>query len=177
MNNILNIEFKGFSVNNYGKDTITLTDENNKKITLKGKWLFGSLIRLYDETGRPKYYIHDGGPQKNSGSRYIPVTTEVIPESISLVNEDIVNKLSLKLDENVSLVAEKNIDNGYKEIFLGIESKEGVWLQDLAIIGQNYHYDKTGEVVQNPNQYSVKVFGNENEEDFTEEFLIGTYEG
>ena len=39
-----------------------------------------------------------------------------------------------------TLVAEKGTDKNYNEIFIGLENKAGCWLQDLAIVGQKYHY-------------------------------------
>ena len=74
-----------------------------------------------------------------------------------------------------ALVAEKGIDNNYREIYLSLEDKNGVWLQDLAIVGQQYHYDEELNVV-NDKGIDVKIYADSNNEDFTDEFGINIYE-
>lgn len=73
------------------------------------------------------------------------------------------------------LVAEKGIDDNYREIYLSLEDKNGVWLQDLAIVGQQYHYDEELNVV-NDRGIDVKIYADSNNEDFTDEFGINIYE-
>lgn len=73
------------------------------------------------------------------------------------------------------LVAEKGIDNNYREIYLSLEDQNGVWLQDLAIVGQQYHYDEELNVV-NDRGIDVKIYADSNNEDFTDEFGINIYE-
>lgn len=73
------------------------------------------------------------------------------------------------------LVAEKGIDNNYREIYLSLEDKNGVWLQDIAIVGQQYHYDEELNVV-NDRGIDVKIYADSNNEDFTDEFGINIYE-
>lgn len=73
------------------------------------------------------------------------------------------------------LVAEKGIDDNYREIYLSLEDKNGVWLQDLAIVGQQYHYDEELNVV-NDRGIDVKIYADSNNEDFTDEFRINIYE-
>lgn len=73
------------------------------------------------------------------------------------------------------LVAEKGMDNNYREIYLSLEDKNGVWLQDLAIVGQQYHYDEELNVV-NDKGIDVKIYADSNNEDFTDEFGINIYE-
>jgi hypothetical protein len=73
------------------------------------------------------------------------------------------------------LVVEKGIDNNYREIYLSLEDKNGVWLQDLAIVGQQYHYDTNGGIVHDKG-IDVKVYTDCDNEDFTDEFGISIYE-
>ena len=75
-----------------------------------------------------------------------------------------------------TLVAEKGADNNYREIYLSLEDKNGVWLQDLAIVGQQYHYDTNDGVVHDKG-IDVKVYADCDNEDFTDEFRISIYEG
>lgn len=74
-----------------------------------------------------------------------------------------------------TLVAEKGVDNNYREIYLGLEDKNGVWLQDLAIIGQKYHYDEDSNVI-NEKGINVMVYSDANDEDYTHKFDIDIYE-
>lgn len=74
-----------------------------------------------------------------------------------------------------TLVAEKGTNPDYKEVYVGLENKDGLWTQDLAIIGGNYHYTKDGEIVQDKGM-SVKVYSDKDDEDITHEFSIGIYE-
>ena len=74
-----------------------------------------------------------------------------------------------------TLVAEKGTDNNYREIYLSLEDKNGVWLQDLAIVGQQYHYDEELNVV-NDRGIDVKIYADSNNEDFIDEFGINIYE-
>lgn len=74
-----------------------------------------------------------------------------------------------------TLVAEKGVDNNYREIYLGLEDKNGVWLQDLAIIRQKYHYDEDSNVI-NEKGINVMVYSDANDEDYTHKFDIDIYE-
>lgn len=73
------------------------------------------------------------------------------------------------------LVAEKGTDESYHEIFIGLEDKDGVWIQDLAIVGQKYHYTDDTEIVQDKG-INVMVYADENDEDYTHKFDINIYE-
>ena len=73
-----------------------------------------------------------------------------------------------------TLVAEKGTDNNYHEIFIGIEDKDGVWIQNLAIIGQKYHYTDEGEVVQDKG-INLMVYADKDDEDYTNKFIIEQY--
>lgn len=74
-----------------------------------------------------------------------------------------------------TLVAEKGTDESYHEIFIGLEDKDGVWIQDLAIVGQKYHCTDDTEVVQDKG-VNVMVYADENDEDYTHKFDIDIYE-
>lgn len=74
-----------------------------------------------------------------------------------------------------TLVAERGNDESYNEIFVGLEDKDGVWLQDLAIVGQKYHYDEDSNVI-NEKGINVMVYSDANDEDYTHKFDIDIYE-
>ena len=82
------------------------------------------------------------------------------------------NRVVIMLPNGCKLVAEQNADPQYsREMFIGIEDAAGAWLQDLAIVRSSYRYDGD-KVVWNDEQFDVMVFGEEDEENFTEEFNI-----
>ena len=74
-----------------------------------------------------------------------------------------------------TLVAEKGTDKNYNEIFIGLEDKNGCWLQDLAIIGQKYHYINHAEVVQDKG-IDIRVYADKDNEDYMHHFEVGVYE-
>ena len=73
------------------------------------------------------------------------------------------------------IVAEKGADPNYNEIFIYLENKNGVCIQDLVIVGQKYHYDENLDVVQD-NSVLVRMFTDENNEDYTHQFDIDVHE-
>lgn len=84
------------------------------------------------------------------------------------------NRIELQISENVKIVAEVNPDDDYKEIFIGVE-ENGIWKQDLAMVGKPYCYDGDLHVVLNDG-FRVLVYGHAEMEDYTNEFLIDEYE-
>lgn len=74
-----------------------------------------------------------------------------------------------------TLVVERGADKDYKEIFIGLEDKDGMWIQDIAVIGQKYHYDEDCKVVHDKG-INVLVYADANNEDYTNEFKIDIYE-
>lgn len=72
------------------------------------------------------------------------------------------------------IVAERGADHNYNEIFIFLEDKNGMCVQDLAIVGQKYHYNKNLDVVQDESVL-VRLFADEYNEDYTHEFEIGVY--
>lgn len=70
------------------------------------------------------------------------------------------------------LVAEMNFDKNYREIFVGIET-DGVWTQDLAIVGQQYHY--ADDKIVYKNSTSVKIYSDAASEDYTHDFVVDLF--
>ena len=66
-------------------------------------------------------------------------------------------------------------DSEYREIVIGV-MKNGLWTQDIAQVGQNYTYDENDEV-KHLEGYNVKVWGDDYNEDYTEEIQVGEWEG
>ena len=93
-------------------------------------------------------------------------------------NKKAEESLRIKLESGKYLVAEKT-DPDYKEIAIGIE-KDGVWNQDLAIIRNKVKLQDNAEssypaIEPIAGKYEVLVYGNEQEEDYTDRFEIGEY--
>ena len=76
------------------------------------------------------------------------------------------------------LVAEKGTDDKYNEIYVGIE-KNGVWVQDLAVVREKYHYEDNPDsdmpTVVNEDKFEVLVYANKDDEDYTNKFIIEQY--
>lgn len=52
------------------------------------------------------------------------------------------NRITIELPKGLKLVAERNIDPEYQnEIYVGIETPDGIWHQDLAVIRNAYSID------------------------------------
>ena len=84
------------------------------------------------------------------------------------------NKIVIDLGyDNLQLIVERNLDPGYNEVFVGLE-RNGVWVQDLAIVGQQYHYGDDCNVI-GENGMRVLVYADAENEDYTHEFKIDVY--
>ena len=70
-----------------------------------------------------------------------------------------------------TLVAEKGTNKNYREIFIGLENKAGYWIQDLAFVGQKYHYTDGKEVVQD-NGIDIRVYADKENEDYPYHFEV-----
>lgn len=70
-----------------------------------------------------------------------------------------------------TLVAEKGYDNDYKEIAVGLKDKNGVWMQDIAVIGGKYHYDENDNVIQDKG-IDARIYTDAYNEDYTHRFDI-----
>ena len=80
--------------------------------------------------------------------------------------------------ENIKQDTWYTVKNGeFNEIFIGVMKDDGVWYQDLAIVRNAYSYNSTAEVQWDEENFEVLVFGNENDEDYTECFCVGLYHG
>ena len=70
------------------------------------------------------------------------------------------NRITIELSKGLKLVAERNIDPEYQnEIYVGIETPDGIWHQDLAV---NW----------NPGKFEVLVYANKDDVDYTNKFSV-----
>lgn len=87
------------------------------------------------------------------------------------------NRVEIELPNGYKLVAEQNTDPQYsREMFVGIINADGLWCQDLAVIRSSYRYEGDN-IVWNPKQFDILVYGDKDSEDFTDDFTIGLYQG
>ena len=88
-------------------------------------------------------------------------------------------RIVIPLPNGFKLVAEGSTDPNYPyEIYVGILGDDDVWYQDLAVVRNAYHYEEGVQAhVHDEDKYEVLVYGNENDEDYTESFEIGHYHG
>lgn len=88
-------------------------------------------------------------------------------------------RIELDLTEKRKIVAEVGTDPEYKEIFVGFE-EDGVWTQDLAVIGEEYKYADHGEFlgkkITNNKCANIKVYADSHNEDYTNEFIVDVYD-
>ena len=82
------------------------------------------------------------------------------------------NKIVIPLDNGFKLIAEQNSDSEFnKEIFIGIENDAGMYYQDLVIVRPAYHFEEDSVKFES-DKFELLVFGDENNEDFTDLFSV-----
>ena len=81
------------------------------------------------------------------------------------------DKFSIPLSNGYKLIAERNTGEFDKEMYVGIETPNGTYLQDLAIIRPTYTF-KEDDVVFDADRFEVLVFGDHTVDDFTNKFVI-----
>ena len=82
------------------------------------------------------------------------------------------DRIVIPLENGYKLIAERNTDSQYdKEIFVGIEAPSGIYWQDLAIVRPSYTL-KDNDVIFKPDNFEVLVYGNSDQEDYTEQYSV-----
>lgn len=82
------------------------------------------------------------------------------------------DRIEISLNDGDKLVAEVNPNKPFRELFIGIENKDSVWVQDLACVGQDYEIDDDLSVKNVDNFYRVRCWTDHESEDLTHSFLI-----
>lgn len=91
--------------------------------------------------------------------------------TISFSND---NRVVIDLPNGLKLVAEQNPDSEYgNEIYIGITTSDGTWLQDLAVVRNAYSIDDNLAVHWKPDRFEVLVCADKDDEDYTDKFSIG----
>lgn len=80
------------------------------------------------------------------------------------------NRIEIPLKDGTILVAEQNTDSDYpRELYVGLE-KDGVWVQDIAFVGQSYQYQEGGKSYLD--ELSVLIWQHPEADDYTDGFTI-----
>lgn len=83
-------------------------------------------------------------------------------------------RIVINLPNGFRLVAEQNQDPEFQnEIYVGIETDDGVFYQDLAVIRNAYSISENLRVVWRPDMLEVLVYADEDDEDYTNKFSVG----
>lgn len=82
------------------------------------------------------------------------------------------NRIEMELNDGDKLVAEVNPNKPFREIFIGIKNKDGVWVQDLACVGQDYEINDDLTISNVDNFYKIRVWADHKSDDLTHSFLI-----
>lgn len=88
-------------------------------------------------------------------------------------------KIIINLPNGYKLVAKQNPDPAYKnEIFIGVLDPDCIWCQDLAIVRNGYSFDsETGDPVWKSDRFEILVYADKDNEDYTNEFVVGLFTG
>ena len=81
------------------------------------------------------------------------------------------DKISIPLSNNYKLVVEKNTGEFDKEVYVGIETPDGTYCQDLVIVRPTYKLEND-EVLFDADKFEMLIFGDEKREDFTEKVVV-----
>lgn len=91
----------------------------------------------------------------------------------NVVFEDRPTQISVPVGNGKAIAAAIGDDHDYKEIYVGVTEGD-CWLQDLAIVRNAYETTENLEVKQ-LDHAEVLVFGDVNDDDFTQRFKIDYY--
>lgn len=85
------------------------------------------------------------------------------------------NRIEIDLGSGYKLVVDKSEVEAFRDVYVGVEKDGELW-QDLAWIGQNCYCDDRDSIYQIEDEFFVKVFADENREEWTDEFIIKRHE-
>lgn len=85
------------------------------------------------------------------------------------------NRIEIDLGSGYKLVVDKSEVEAFRDVYVGVEKDGELW-QDLAWIGQNCYCDAMDSIYQIEDEFFVKVFADENREEWTDEFIIKRHE-
>lgn len=83
--------------------------------------------------------------------------------------------IKIELSNGLFLTVEQGSIGDYQELYIGITNANENWLQDIAIIGQDFH-SEDGKLKLD-DAIKCCVFADHEDEDYTNEFKIKFWEG
>ena len=87
------------------------------------------------------------------------------------------NEIKIPLDEGKFLVAERDNESPFnREIYLSIKDKDGIVLQDLAIVRNAFTINETDQIEWLPHLFEIMVYADKDNEDYTNKFVIAEHE-
>ncbi|MBS4879405.1 MAG: hypothetical protein KH138_03680 [Firmicutes bacterium] len=81
------------------------------------------------------------------------------------------NGIRIDIGNGRKIVVEVGCDPNLKELYVGVV-ENGEWIQDIAVIREPYSFDENGELKVDPNSVGVLVYGDCENEDYTDKFTI-----
>ena len=81
------------------------------------------------------------------------------------------DKIVIPLSNGHKLIAERNTGEFDKEVYVGIESPDGKYIQDLVIVRPTYHFEEDN-VIFGADKFEILLFGDAENEDFTDKFVV-----
>lgn len=84
------------------------------------------------------------------------------------------NRMAIDLPDGKLLVVEQCSNSILdKEINITLESKDGMWYQDIAVVRNAFCMDGNQRVIWSKDKVEVFVYGDDNDNDYTHKFSIG----
>ena len=80
-------------------------------------------------------------------------------------------KIIIPLDNGYKLVTERNEGSYDKEVYIGIESPNGAYIQDLATVRPSYK-TRGNDVLFSSDHFEVLVYSDNTVDDYTHKFDI-----
>ena len=87
------------------------------------------------------------------------------------------NRLCIELSDGFRLCVEKSLDPDFPELYIFLENNDGMCIQDLVVVGEKYDLDRItyDRIVPIHGEYDIKVYADENIEDYTNSFRVRRY--
>ena len=80
-------------------------------------------------------------------------------------------RFEIPLSNGYRLVSEKNKGEFDKELYVGIETPDGRYIQDLVVVRPTYK-PEGNEIKFDADKFEILVFGDATTEDFTDKYTV-----
>lgn len=87
------------------------------------------------------------------------------------------NRMAIDLPNGRLLVVEQCSNPLFdKEVYITLESKDGMWYQDIAVVRNAFRMDGNQRVIWSEDKVEVLVYSDGNDDDYTNKFSIGIHD-